>query len=283
MKGIDVSKHQGKIDWQKVKAAGVEFSIVRAGYGMYENQVDSRFAENMVGAKAAGIPVGVYWYSYAVSISEAIREAEVCLKIIEPYQSQIVLPVFFDQEYEPGILALDNQTRTEICLNFIERIQKQGYRGGLYCSWDFWKNKLNNSLLSQIPLWIAQYADVCSYHGSNLIAWQYSSSGKVDGIIGNVDLNCGYDGLMNSPVKDGWTCIDAKWYYYHQGIPVKDQWICSDGWRYRLGPDGIMLTGLQEIEGKVYCFNAQRSTVGNIYVPEGACVITNEKGEIISK
>ena len=65
MKGIDVSKHQGKIDWQRVKAADVAFAIVRAGYGMYENQVDPRFAENMAGAKAAGIPIGVYWYSYA--------------------------------------------------------------------------------------------------------------------------------------------------------------------------------------------------------------------------
>ena len=71
MKGIDVSKHQGKIDWQKVKAAGVEFAIVRAGYGMYENQVDPQFAANMEGAISAGIPVGVYWYSYAETPGQA--------------------------------------------------------------------------------------------------------------------------------------------------------------------------------------------------------------------
>lgn len=98
LKGVDVSRHQGVVDWKKVKAAGIDFAVIRAGYGRYDTQIDSRFKANIEDAKAAGIKyIGVYWYSYAVTAAEGAVEADVCLRAIEPYRDMITLPVFFDQ------------------------------------------------------------------------------------------------------------------------------------------------------------------------------------------
>lgn len=275
MKGIDVSKHQGKIDWQKVKAAGVEFAIVRAGYGMYENQVDPQFAANMEGAKAAGIPVGVYWYSYAQSGAEAKKEAAVCLEIIKPYREQILLPVFFDQEYEPGIKAQSKAVRTEMCRAFLEAVQSAGYRPGLYCSYDWYQNWVDRGKLAEYPVWIAHYADKCGYTGQNLIAWQYSSKGQIPGISGAVDLNLGYQGLFPGE-KSGWQWENPDWRYYEQGNPVKNAWRKIQGLWYRFDKEGKMLTGFQKVDGQLYYLNdATRSNI-----PKGACIITNGSGAV---
>ena len=277
MTGIDVSKHQGVIDWQKVKAAGIEFAIVRAGYGMYENQVDSRFAENMAGAKAAGIPVGVYWYSYAVSISEAIREAEACIKTIEPYQSQIVLPVAYDWEDKTqGAMTAD--TTAACCKAFLDRIAAAGYRPMLYSFSNWLETRLQDPRLDEFPRWVAHVGvekPVCS---KPYLMWQYSHTGTVSGISGNVDLNEGGDGLMNG---NGWVWTGSVWYFYRDGEPIKNQWVKTDGWWYRLGSDGKMLTGLQEIDGKAYPLNDKPKGIAGIYIPAGALMITNDKGEII--
>ena len=282
MKGIDVSKHQGKIDWQKVKAAGVEFAIVRAGYGMYENQVDPQFAANMEGAISAGIPVGVYWYSYAETPGQAKKEAETCLKIIGPYREKLSLPVFFDQEYEPGIKAQSKEIRTEMCRAFLEAVQSAGYRPGLYCSYDWYKNWVDSAKLAAHPVWIAHYdTPKCGYAGDNLVCWQYTSKGSVDGISGNVDMDEGYGGLLATN-KSGWVQASSAWYWYEDGAPVKNVWRKSDGWWYRLGPDGKMLTGLIEVDGKGYYLNQSRATVGGVYVPQGACIITDGSGAILA-
>lgn len=273
-KGIDVSHHQGIIDWKKVKAAGTEFAIIRAGYGMYPNQVDTKFTVNMRGASAVGIPVGVYWYSYAVSVEEAKKEAETCLQVIEPYRSQIILPVFFDQEYEPGIKALTDQARTEICLAFLKAIQTAGYRPGLYCSYDWYQNWVDKDRLSAYPVWIAQYASRCSYGGQNLVAWQYTGKGTLDGISTLVDLNVGYAGLLQ---KNGWIWENSGWYWYEKGVPVKNRWLKDGNWWYYLGADGRMMTGLQLISGKLYYLNEERKDT----VPTGACIITDGSGAIV--
>ena len=98
LKGIDVSHYQGDIDWKKVKATGMQFAIIRAGYGKYAYQEDPCFEDNIKGAYNAGILVGVYWYSYADTAAEARQEAEACLTVINPYKDKIVLPVFIDHE-----------------------------------------------------------------------------------------------------------------------------------------------------------------------------------------
>ncbi len=277
-KGIDVSRHQGAVDWKKVKAAGIEFAVIRAGYGMYANQADTEFAANMQGAKSAGVPVGVYWYSYAVTEAEAKREAETCLKIIEPYRGQIALPVFFDQEYEPGIKAQTKETRTKLCLAFLEAVRQAGYRPGLYCSYDWYQNWVDSSRLSAYPVWIAQYASRCSYAGQNLVAWQYTGKGTVNGVTSLVDLDEGYAGLF---LKTGWVWENSGWYWYENGAPVKNRWLKDGGWWYRLGPEGKMLTGLQNVGGKAYLLNPQGQSAAGGYLPTGACIITDSSGAVL--
>lgn len=281
LKGIDVSRHQGAIDWAKVKAAGVQFAIIRAGYGKYAYQEDPCFTDNIEGAYNAGIPVGVYWYSYADTAAEARQEAEVCLTVIKPYKDMITLPVFFDQEYEPAILAAGNNIRTECCVAFIKAIEAAGYKAGLYGSQDWLDNKIDDS---QIPatatVWVAQYRSECTYKGRYTI-WQYTSSGKVDGISGRVDLNEADDSLLVS-TSDGWNYIGGSWYWYEGGKPVTNCWRKITGasgvaYWYYLGPGGGMLKGWQKIGEEVFYLN-EKAAYG---VPEGACVITDSRGNVV--
>lgn len=188
-KGIDVSEHQGHIDWAKVAKDGVQFAVIRAGYGRELSQKDDYFEQNYTAAKKAGIQVGAYWYSYANSVKRAEEEAKTCLKVLEG--KKFDLPIFFDQEYEKSILALSSKTRTDIILKFLEIIQAAGRKCGLYSSTNFITTKLQASRLRQYPLWIAEYGFKLHYPGT-VWAWQYTSTGRVSGIKGHVDCNHGY-------------------------------------------------------------------------------------------
>lgn len=276
-KGIDISHHQGVIDWNKLKAANLDFILIRAGFGMYETQVDDCFPANIKGAPSLGIPIGIYWYSYATTRAQAEREAEVCLKTIEPYRDRITLPVFFDQEYEPGIKAASKTVRTAMCQAFIGKIQAAGYESGLYCSYDWAKNMVD---ISAVPghKWIAQYASKCQYTGADLWAWQYSDSGRLPGISKKVDLDYGYFTLPTID-KNGWIKTGNDWRYYEQGTPVKSAWRKITGksgthWYY-FGADGVMLTGRQRVKGKDYYLN-ESAFHG---LPEGALWVTDKDGE----
>jgi GH25 family lysozyme M1 (1,4-beta-N-acetylmuramidase) len=244
LNGIDVSKHQGTIDWAKVSA---DFAMIRAGYGRYSTQIDGQLKANMAGCKSAGIPVGVYWYSYATTVADAKEEAKVCIAAIKAYKDQITLPVFFDQEYEKPIVALTNSLRTEICKAFCEAIKAAGYTPGIYASADWFANKLITKQLTAYPFWVAQYASKCSYTGSNLWAWQYSSTGKVSGISGNVDLDYGYFTL---PTVAKWAKTAKGWTYGS----AKSKWLKIDSRWYYFGSDGIAVTGWQKIDGTDYYF-----------------------------
>ena len=188
-KGIDVSEHQGHIDWAKVAKDGVQFAVIRAGYGRELSQKDDYFEQNYTAAKKVGIQVGAYWYSYADSVKRAEEEAKTCLKVLEG--KKFDLPIFFDQEYEKSILALSSKTRTDIILKFLEIIQAAGRKCGLYSSTNFITTKLQASRLRQYPLWIAEYGSKLHYPGT-VWAWQYTSTGRVSGIKGHVDCNHGY-------------------------------------------------------------------------------------------
>lgn len=190
LKGIDVSEHQGVINWTKVAGDGVKFAVIRAGYGRNISQKDKCFENNFSGATKAGIPFGVYWYSYATTVENAKQEAEVCLKVLN--SRKIKLPVFFDQEYEKSILALSSQKRTDIVSAFTDAVKKAGYSVGLYSSLDFYRNKLVPSRLTHLPVWMAAYTSNRTFSYDNLWGWQYSSSGHVSGISGKVDMNYGY-------------------------------------------------------------------------------------------
>ena len=188
-KGIDVSKWQGTINWSKVKNTGIDFAIIREGYGKKSpSQIDKKFKENIEGAKNAGVKVGVYHYSYAESTDDAVNEAEFCLENIRGYS--LDYPVVFDVE-DKEMLKLNTRQRTDICKTFCTEIEKAGYYAMIYTN----KNWLNNylyadELLSKYDLWLAQWnVDKPSYSCG---IWQYSETGTVDGISGNVDLNISY-------------------------------------------------------------------------------------------
>ena len=189
LKGIDVSEHQGVIDWTKVAKDGVQFAVIRAGYGRELSQKDKQFERNYAGAKAAGIQVGAYWYSYANSVERGEQEARTCLKVLEGKSFE--LPIFFDQEYEKSILALSNKTRTDIVLKFLETVKGAGRKVGLYSSTNFIQTKLQANRLTAYPLWLAEYGAKLHYTGK-VWAWQYTDKGRVAGIKGRVDMDHGY-------------------------------------------------------------------------------------------
>lgn len=207
MKGIDVSSHNGAIDWGRVRAAGVAFAILRAGYGRYTSQQDSRFAANAEGALAAGLECGAYWFSYALTPDDAREEARLCAKVIEPYRGRFSFPVWYDYEYdseryseEHGV-APDKELRTQLAVAFCAELERLGWRAGIYTNLDYIKNRLDLSRLTAWELWLADYTggpDVpCGMQ-------QTGSTGRVDGVSGNVDTDeafLDYPALMR---ENGW-------------------------------------------------------------------------------
>lgn len=194
--GIDVSKWNGDIDWDKVKNAGVEFAIIRAGYrGSSTGSLveDPYFAANMKGAKASGMPVGVYFFTQAVNEVEAVEEASAVLQLIREYQ--LDYPVFIDTEGAGGggrADELDVETRTLVCEAFCRTIENAGYHAGVYASRNWYNNRLHADRLDgQYCIWLAEYRSVPLYQGYYQL-WQYTSKGKIDGISGNVDMNISY-------------------------------------------------------------------------------------------
>jgi lysozyme len=188
--GVDVSKWQGTIDWIKAKESGVEFAILRSGYGKENpNQKDKTFETNYAGCKSAGIPVGTYHYSYSDSISDAKLEAQFCLKNIEGKQFEY--PIIFDIE-DKEMLKLSMQARTDICTAFCETIENAGYYAMIYCSKDWFLNKLKGEeLAKRFDFWIAQWGSQLPFRECGI--WQKSDSGSINGISGNVDLNISYN------------------------------------------------------------------------------------------
>lgn len=180
--GIDLSCHNGSIDWTKVKA---DFVILRAGYGKETNQVDSRFEEYYAGAKANGIPVGAYWYSYAMSIEEAIQEADVFISTIKGKQFEY--PVFYDVE-ESKQFELGKEKLSAIICAFLERVEAAGYFVGLYGSASSLTTHTADDIKRKYAIWLAHWCESTNYSGAYGI-WQHSCKGKVDGISGDVDLD----------------------------------------------------------------------------------------------
>lgn len=177
---IDVSEHKGKIDWEKVKLQ-IDGAILRCGYGMdIQRQDDAQFKRNADECTRLGIPFGVYLYSYADSIEKAKSEAAHVLRLIKPYK--LSYPVYYDLE-EPGT----QKGAVERANVFGDIIEKASYQCGVYANLNWWNNYLKG--LERFTKWVAQYNTKCDYKGSNLDMWQYTDSGKVDGIKGNVDMN----------------------------------------------------------------------------------------------
>lgn len=193
--GIDVSAYQGDIDWEKVKASGVEFAIIRAGYRGSKTGVlveDTHFRKNLQGAREAGIQVGVYFFTQAVNEVEAVEEASMIVSLLE--NSKIDYPIFIDTEGAGGngrADLLDAATRTAVCKAFCKTIDSAGYHGGVYASRSWYYRNLNVSELEEFVIWDAEYVGSPQYSGKYDL-WQYSSSGLIDGINTRVDLDVSY-------------------------------------------------------------------------------------------
>lgn len=185
MKGIDVSVHNGSIDWQKVKSSGIDFAIIRAGYGREISQKDERFEENYRNAKAAGIPIGAYWYSYAMSEDEARLEADVFLSVIKGKLFEF--PVYFDVE-EKKQFDLGKEKVSAIMRAFLEKVESAGYFVGLYGSASSLTTHTADDIKNRYTIWLAHWVEKTNYCGSYAL-WQYSDKGSVSGISGNVDLD----------------------------------------------------------------------------------------------
>lgn len=223
-KGVDVSRHQGTIDWNKVKAAGVEFAIIRIGYRTYQDSgklyVDNMAAQNIKKAKEAGIKVGVYIYSQAVTNSEGVDEADFVLKQLAG--EKLDLPIVFDYEfYTDGRLEkanLSKEAGTSIANSFCLEISKNGYTPMVYANKYMLTNYLYADKISNnYKIWLANYTNK-TYYAGEYSFWQFTESGKIDGINTSVDLDFWYDDIEKKSVS-GELKKDENgiWRYYENG------------------------------------------------------------------
>ena len=193
--GIDVSKWNGNINWTAVKNSGVSFVIIRCGYrGSSTGALveDPKFKTNIKGATDAGLKVGIYFFSQAITDVEAVEEASMTIDLIKKYK--ISYPVFLDVEDSGGRGdKIDSNTRTQVIEAYCQTLKNSGYTAGVYANKSWLNNKMNAGALSGYKIWLAQYNTEVTY-GGKYDMWQYSSKGSVNGISGNTDMNLSYLG-----------------------------------------------------------------------------------------
>ena len=193
IRGIDVSKWQGEIDWKKVKAAGIKFAMIRLGYGSSKGDacgLDGYFEKNVKNAIAAGIDIGCYFYSYATSVAAAKKEAAYVINVLQKYKGVFTYPVAFDME-DKTQQGLGKQVLTDMVIDFGDAIEKAGFYCSLYSNPSWMKSYLDADRVKRFDLWLAHWTDKTNYAGAYGM-WQNSSSGKVNGINGNVDTDFAY-------------------------------------------------------------------------------------------
>ena len=205
LKVIDVSSHNGIIKWNYVKG-NCDGVIIRAGYRGYgsgKNVTDVQFLNNIKGAISIGLKyIGVYWLSQAITAEEAEEEVNYITNLLKPYKANITLPIYIDSEwandnknskdYHKGRAdSLSKENRTNVSLAFLAAAEKAGYAAGIYANTGWFNDRLDDSKLKRYTHWVAQYASKCTYSG-DIGAWQWSSTYKVNGISGNVDVSYFY-------------------------------------------------------------------------------------------
>lgn len=184
--GIDVSKWQGNIDWARVKNAGIRFAMIRSGFG--QSDVDPYFEQNVSNARAQDIPCGAYHYCYAKTVEEAQTEAAFFLQTVQG--KELEYPLALDLE-DPSLEPLGKELLTQIAETFLAVVEQAGYYAILYANPNWLTNFFDAERLSKYDLWLAHWTDQPSYAGSYGM-WQYTSTGTVDGISGNVDRDISY-------------------------------------------------------------------------------------------
>ncbi len=212
-KGIDVSDHNGKINWMKINKNEVQFVLIRAGYGF--STVDSRFKENIEGAIKAGLHIGIYWFSYAGSAAHAKVKAEFCLKTIEPYRKYIDFPVFFDWEYDSHDYVVKQYkitpTKTlisDMAVAFLNAVKAAGYKVGNYSNPDYLGQFFDDRVKKNYDTWLANTGvngatKTSTNYSGNYTIWQYSWVGKLSGVSGKVDLDYCYADYIGGASASG--------------------------------------------------------------------------------
>lgn len=267
--GIDVSEHNGAVNWPAAKKAGIGFAVIRTGYGT--SHTDYQWKNNIEGALAQGIPVGIYHFSYALTAAGAKAEADFVLSLLAPYKGKITLPVFFDFEYDTvdyakkqgvtlGASAFNSHT-----VAFCERIKSAGYTAGTYYNLDYLRRYVDMDRISGYARWYAQYSSTPSASGHDI--WQYSSSYTIPGCSGRFDVNLlentallgkrytvgwhkddkgwWYADTTTTYYKSRWAEIDGSWYYFKEdGYIMANEWKMDSTSTYYLGADGKMQSNM---------------------------------------
>lgn len=191
VKGIDVSKYQGDIDFNALKNTDIKFVIIRAGWG--QNNIDGKFKRNIEECNRLNIPCGVYWFSYALNPIQAKAEAKACLTAIAPYKLQY--PVCFDYEYDSVTYSVKHgvnvtkESASAIAKAFLSTIESAGYWATNYTNLDFSKRYFDQYIMTKYDVWAARYTSTAKDIAATAGLWQYSSKGSVPGIKGNVDMD----------------------------------------------------------------------------------------------
>lgn len=290
--GIDVSEHNGVVNWPAAKKAGIGFAVIRTGYGT--SHTDYQWKNNIEGALAQGIPVGIYHFSYALTAAGAKAEADFVLSLLAPYKGKITLPVFFDFEYD----TVDYAKKQGVTLGasafnahtvaFCERIKSAGYTAGTYYNLDYLRRYVDMDTISGYVRWYAQYSSTPSASGHDI--WQYSSSYTIPGCSGRFDVNLlentallgerytvgwhqdsrgwWYADSATTYVRDSWKEINNKWYYFDsEGYMMASSWRYNNGDYYYLGADGAMsrnmLVGVDST-GKMVPMEPWYHTLGDV-------------------
>ena len=186
MKGVDISQHNGDVDFGRVKSAGIEFVILRAGYGKCISQIDVDFYRNYKNAKENGLKVGAYWYSYASNPDEALLEAKVFCEVVKGLDFD--LPLYYDIEENVSL-----KQATANIQSFCNYLESQGYFAGVYANANAFNNFIDSSIKSRYTTWLAHWSDKPAFVSP---MWQNSSTGRIDGVKGYVDTDIANDELL---------------------------------------------------------------------------------------
>ena len=294
-RGIDLSTHNQVTDWDKVRQA-VDFIILRAGYGA--GNIDEKLVPYAAACMEKGIPLGLYWFSYAYTVDMARREAQYCISQAKKYK--VTYPIGFDFEYDSVRYAerkgvkVTKQLVMDMTLAFCGEVREAGYIPIVYTNKDYGSRYFDLEQLKKegYGIWYAYYNKTSDRDDVSL--WQYTSSGTIQGITGNVDVNISY---VDYGDKSGWIEETGRWKYQKKdGNFCKDCWQEVEGKWYHFDPEGIMQTGWLKDEGKWYFFKNDGSMANKemlmikspiygeetyIFAADGHMLQTNERGAAV--
>lgn len=286
--GIDVSEWQGRINWQKVKDSGVRFVMIRLGYGKgrYGSKnctMDKRFQDYVKGAGEVGIPIGIYFYSYATTPLQAQREAEFTIENLQGIP--VSFPIAYDIEDAYILKKTTKKTRTQMVQTFMDTVAAAGYYPVYYCNQTWYTTYLDSSGLKDYDFWYARYTYIePSREDYPYTMWQASSTQKMDGITQNtVDVDFLYEDYFHKinertqAMKYGWHDEGGKRRYYYQGKPKQSGWLSIAGQTYYFR-EGEPVTGWKTIDSNRYYFNGAGEMQTDFVKISGKYYLFDEQG-----